>query len=488
MSLIKTVIAAVTLLALYACLAVYREHLIPHNADAERARWLLTGDEPAYLLAARAWAVGDGLNLRHVHEHGEHLKFYDCDIMGPGQFSWRNHLASGHNPLLDRSGWWGDKQFKHHMPGFPLLIAPLSGLHQFRWAVALFEGLLVTALAVFLLWQVRRLPPCWFCAAALAVLAFLGAAPIAFYTTQAFPETAAGVFALMALVLVVSPQPLIRMLGSAVLVATLWLTPRMLPGVILADMVLAYSAVRQRRWLELLVIGAGLALFFGYNLFIWGTFTPPALDPNSPLDPWRLFRGTLISFFGNDVGLFFLNPATWIGAVAAVGLILRHRDEQTLVWTALFVGAVAAVAIYPCWRAGTCPAGRYQTILAYLLLLPALRAFMMASDPWRARLLTTLLVLSAIGLSSGLFMAVEPRFWFRDYHPLFGYVPLQRFYSWLPSSDPAQFGLKRYSIYWLLVFCATLGLFDAGRWLKAGFSYLAGQAAGRSRGPSSRRC
>jgi len=463
---IKIIVAAVALGALYLLLGVYREHIIPRGADREQQLWLLTGDEPAYLLAARAFADGDGLDLGPAHRRGEHLAFYDRDIIGPTQYTWRHYLASGrHHPLLDRSRWWGDQQIKHHLPGFPLLIAPLAHRTQFRWSVAWCEALLICALAAVLLWRARALPLLWFTASAATVVVFLGCAPIAFYSTQAFPETAAGVCALLALMLLAGSRPWPRVWGCALLAVTPWITPRLLGGVGLADVVLLIYALRRRRWAELAVIVAGVLLFIGYHLFIWGSCFPPAFDPANRVQLRLLGRGLLISFFGNDVGLLFLNPALWVGVAAAVLVVLYYADDGIWIWTAVFLGVLLGVAMLPVWRAGMCPAGRYQTILAYLLLLPTLRAFAVASNRWRARLFATLLALGVLGVVIGLGMAREPRFWFRDYHPLFGYAPLQRFYDWLPPSDPARFGLKRYSLYWLLCFGATLGLYDAGRWL-----------------------
>ena len=475
----KLIVGLATVAVLFLLLGVYREHLIPFHADREQQLWLLTGDEPAYLLAARAFADGDGLDMWPAHERNEHLQFYDRDIMGKTQYSWKYYLACGHRPLLDRASWWGDKQIKHHMPGFPLLMAPFSRLHQFRWAMALSQALLICALATVLLWHVRGLPSRWFGGAALAVLCWLGCAPIAYYSTQAFPETTAGVFVLLALLLLSGQRPLPRVLGGGLLTATLWITPRMIGGVLLADVVLIFNAIRRRRWSELAVISVGVLMYFGYHLFIWGTFFPPAFDPANRIQTRLLLRGILICFFGNDVGLLFLNPALWIGVVATLLILLRHRDETVWVWGAVFVGCLLGVAMLPVWRAGVCPAGRYQVVIAYLLLLPTLRAFNVASDRWRMRLITSLGILGTVGIMIGLFMAQAPNFWFRDYNPLFGYKPLQPYYDWLPPSDPVRFGLKRYSLYWLLFFCATLGLYDTRRKL----SFLLRGWQGRSRDP-----
>ena len=52
---------------LFGLFSIARECLVPHGADFDRARWRLTGDEPAYLLTApRPWIVGDRAKARRA--------------------------------------------------------------------------------------------------------------------------------------------------------------------------------------------------------------------------------------------------------------------------------------------------------------------------------------------------------------------------------------------------------------------------------------
>ena len=511
MTRLKAIIASAAVLVLFLWLGVFRAELIPQHANREQQLWLLTGDEPAYLLAAQAFAAGDGLDMGPAQRRQEHLRFYDGDIMGPGQFNRAWHGLGG-DPTSARARWWADKQIKRHAPGFPLLLAPLAGCQQFRWTAAVTEALLMCALAALLLWRARTLATTTYAATALAVLCFLGGAPSAFYAAQMYPETSTGVLAVTALTLFTARRRWEHLAGCVLLTVLLWFSPRMLGGVLLACGILGWSALRRRDWLELLLLGAGCALFFGFNLFVWDMLLPmslagsskllalgcgvalvgsallykfmrprwwlvtllalggaaflalqqvsPALTGGGPLK--HLGQQLLIMFLGNDVGLLFLNPALWLGVVAACWLLCHQRDEAFYLWAALFIGVLVSVAVVPEWRAGTCPAGRYGVIPAYLLLVPVLRVFALASPAWRVRLLTTLVVLGGVGLVTGWFMAQAPNFWFRDYHPLFGYVRLQRYYDWLPASEHLR---PKPILLWLLCFSATLGLFDAGRFL-----------------------
>lgn len=518
----KGALSAVTLGVLFLLLGVYREHIIPVHADHEQQRWLLTGDEPGYLLAGVAFAAGDGLDLGPAQRRGEHLRFFDREILEPGQFTWTWHFG-GRQPMFTSSNWWGTQQIKRQMPGLSILIAPLAHCHQYRWAVAFTEALLICVLAALLLWSVHRLPLFMFSSAAWAVLCFLACAPIAFYATQVFPETFTGVFLVLSLLMFDSQKSWQRQAGALLLVATLWLTPRVMGGVCLAVGVLVWHACRQRSWGEVAICVVGLALFFAYNLAVWDMLLPTPLEMGSKTAAimgamvlligvvvwrWRprgwvimgmgwglalvllvhsvclqgaasvldqnsqglaklewICHNFCVVFFGNDVGIFFLNPALWLGFVAVIWLFFFRRDEFFWLWSALFIGVLMSIAITPEWRAGTCPAGRYGTIPAYLLLLPLIRFFASAPPVWGKRVLVALVGLGIVGLTMGWLMAHAPNFWYRAYHPLFGYPKLQPFYDWLPPSDPARVGFKVYCFCWLLIFCFILGGYDAGRWL-----------------------
>ncbi len=459
----RLAVALLTLAALWVAWAGYRGQLVPRQAEAPANRWLLTGDEPAYLLAAQAMAAGEGLDLWPAHQRGDHLRFWDRDIVGPDQYTWAAYQATGRPVLLDRSAWWGGKQIKHHMPLLPLVLAPATRTGPIRWSAGVTLALLLAGGAAACLW--RWLPARgagqWRVAGAVFVV--LAGLPVGYYTCQLYPEALAVALLLTGCSLLCGERRLAQGLGWVALFAALWATPRVTGGVVAAALLGTGWYVRQRTWRLAWLPALGLALYLAYHLFLWGWICPPAYDPyNQPsarLIPVNFAR----LLFDNQVGLLFLNPALGAGLAAAVVLVARRgRTLPVAVWLLLWIGTVVGVAVLPTQRAGMCAAGRYEVIPAALLVVPL--AELLAGggeDRWRRRVGVMLAGLSLAGLAIAVWVARDPRLWFRAYHPLFGYPSLQPFYDLLPRAGSPWFwpGVAAWSAAWL----ATLFAYDAGR-------------------------
>lgn len=100
-------------------------------------------------------------------------------------------------------------------------------------------------------------------------------------------------------------------------------------------------------------------------------------------------------------------------------------------------------------------------IPAYLLAFPLIRLLCADLTVWRRRLMPPLSLLGIPGLAISLVVATRPSFWFRSYHPLFGFDKLRRFYDLLPPSQgPAHLWL---SLAWLGGFVLLLFLFRLKR-------------------------
>ncbi len=463
------VFASLTLLA---ALSFYRERLVPHGASPERRAWLLTGDEPCYLLAAQAAARGDGLDMRRVREGETHLAFQKRAVISASIYTWAFYRAAGLRPWIDRSQAWGAAQIRHHLPLYPFVVAPFTRVAQIRWTTGCFQAVLVSVTAFVLLWtyarSVRKVWP-----AALVILLFLGGLPAGYYTSQMYPETLAGVMVTLALCAVLQDRVRARRLGYMLLFVAMWVSPRVIGGVVA---VTAWELGRQftarRQWGDTLCFVVGWLAYCGYHLAVWGTPLPPAYDPANRVTLSLLPTGLLRCLLANDVGLFVLNPVLWVGfAAGIVQWLWKPSDRTTLFWSLFFVGTWAGVALLPVARAGTCPAGRYQVLLAYLLVFPALRALTSEALPlWRRRFLWALLVLAPFTLIIGYAVGLAPNYWFRAYHPLFGYPGLQRFYGLLPDPKSGWFLVQCGA--WIGVLSALLYLPDAthrmGRSLRKG--------------------
>jgi hypothetical protein len=204
---------------------------------------------------------------------------------------------------------------------------------------------------------------------------------------------------------------------------------------------------RARRHLDLGALVLGWLVFLAGNFWVWGSWLLPNPNPASRNSLAFLPEGTFRFFLGNDVGLIFLSPVTWVCLVAAFVNLLRLRGRLDFAWAALFAGIFAGIASFPDFRAGTCPAGRYQVIPAFLLAFPLIRLLGSGLTAWRRRLLPPAYLLGAAGLAISLTVATRPSFWFRSYHPLFGFDEFRRFFTLLPPlQGPARLWL---SLAWL---------------------------------------
>jgi hypothetical protein len=195
-------------------------------------------------------------------------------------------------------------------------------------------------------------------------------------------------------------------------------------------------------------------------------------------------RGFLRYFFGNSVGLLLLAPVAWTGIVCLARLLRRPaRDPAILPAAALALGIALSVATFPAFRAGTCPAGRYQVAEAFVLLVPVLLFLGIEPEesPWRRRVRFLLALLGAATLSLGAWLAVHPRWWFERYHPAFRHPRLQPHYGWLPDFDGRWLGPL---VLWLSLFVAATFAPDVLRFARRRLSGVLA-ACGRSAGAGS---
>ncbi len=433
---------------LFAAFSWHRSHLIPRDADFERAQWLLTGDEPGYLLLAQAIAAGDGLDVRPSHLRSSFLTFQSRAVIGPDQWTWEAYRTLGFKPWLDRSKSWGDRQILPRLPLFSAAVSPLvRQTSHLRWLIGCLQALLVAGTAVMLAAFAARDNPKAGIHSAAGLLFVLGSIPIAYYTTQMFPETLAGLLLLCALAWRARSLRVAGLVGNTLLVLALWTTPRVAAGILAATVVLAVHDWRKHRYANVGTLVLGWLVFICWNLWVWGSWMQPNQNAASQNSLAFFPQGVLRFFLGNDVGIIFLSPVMWVCLVAGVVNLMLLRNHLDLAWAALFAGILAVVASFPDVRAGTCPAGRYQVIPAYLLAFPLIRLLCSDLTVWRRRLVPLLYVLGIPGLAMALVVATRPSFWFRRYHPLFGFEEFRRFYALLPPAQgPALLWL---SLAWL---------------------------------------
>lgn len=442
---------------LFVVFSLIRDILVPADADFDRARWRLTGDEPAYLLTAQAIASGNGEDVSRVHAAQTWTNYYPRPVIGDRQWTWGDYRRLGCSYWIDRSSAWGEtRQVIQRPPLISVFAAPFALRPTGVRRAVLSAHVLFAVVAAFLLcaYAVRSgASGPW---AAWTVVSYFGALPIVYYTAEIFPEVLVGALDAIALMLCRSRRSVMRSVAAALLIVSLWGTGRVVPAVAIVSLLLAWREIRDRNWATVAVYVAGWAAYISYNLNLWGYPVPPTPPNGGTLTLGTLRVGLLANFFGNDIGLFMLCPVAVVGIWALAMLLIGHRDDPATWPCLLYTCALASVvASFSNPRAGTCPAGRYQVAQAFALVVPPLVLLVRskATNPSGRRLRWLLAALGVPSLAMGVFVGIHPSWWFERYHPLFKVKALNPHYAVLPDFH------GRWIIpllFWLLLFTALL--------------------------------
>ena len=430
-------VPAIASLLLFGLFSIARESLVPRNADFDRARWRLTGDEPAYLLTAQAIASGDGEDVSRVHASGTYSNFQHRIVIGRAQWTWSNYKRLKCPHWIDRSESWGEtRQVIQRPPLIAAFAAPfaLSQSHP-RWSILLALGAFASLSAFLLLSLTARrdrsaIPPAFAC------IAVFGSMPVLQYTAAIYPEILMGCLLALSMALWRHGNPILHALAVLPLVASLWGSGRVVPAIGLASIAMAWQEIRARRFVAPALLVAGWCGYIAYNLWLWGYPVPPTPENGGTLDLSRIPVGLAENFIGNDVGLFLLCPVSIVGAACCIVALVRHRGDPAVVPATLLAAGVAlVVASFSNPRAGTCPAGRYQVVQAVILLVPIL--ICLGENPggsvFRWSLPASLFALGAISLAMGITIAFHPSWSFERFHPFFKIKRLQPYYRFLPD-------------------------------------------------------
>lgn len=427
---------AVVLLGMAAVLigayAFCRAQLIPRHASEAQRAVLLTGDEPDYLLTAVSLAREHDLNVADNIARADYLLFQTRPV-GGGDFDFFNRITKG-RIAADRERW-GDARYMQHRPGISATVAPvfvLAGSDYRWWAYVLISSLLV--LTVVGAWSAAVR---YGTDRGLAGVACLGTAlgpPVLFYANQVYPEVVAGCLLLMAVLACMAGG--IRVWCSIpALMAVVWFTDRALPlfAVLALTALWRLPAGWSRRVAGLLLAG-NVCLFGLYCQHRFGLPLPMShneiFDCSIVLVPRRLFQ---ILFDGMQGWVWLFPPVLLLPALAWSLVKERPLPVVPLALLVALLLGLAMVASFGDWRGGTNPRGRYY-VIPQLLLLPLwfhwFRSGSGIANRTRTRWFLFLVTFTLIPLC---WVARTPSWWYRPYHPFFGWEPIQRYYAWIPS-------------------------------------------------------
>jgi hypothetical protein len=292
-----------------------------------------TADEPQYLMTAISLGEDRSLDVADERAAGRFRDFHRVDLPLQEATEAGGRRVSPHDPLL---------------PALLALPVAIGGWVGAKVALALVAGVL----AALMLWVavLRFAVPLGL--AALAVVTFSMAAPLAIYGTQVYPELPAALAVTVAVAALTGP---LRRGGFAVLLVALvalpWLSVKYVPVTVALGGVTLYLLVRRgraRTATGLVVAGAAAALLYAVAHQAWyggwtvyaagshftgGEATVVGTAPNYPGRAVRL-AGLLVD---RGFGLVVWQPA-YVLVVPALAALVRRRPPG---WEALAAGLAA---------------------------------------------------------------------------------------------------------------------------------------------------
>ena len=429
-SFITFLFLILTALVFFAGLSFIRGRLVPWNSTPENRDLLLTGDEPEYFLAAWSLAHDGDMNLRNNLLNEDSKKFQNnlvCDLYHGG----REYFKRVSPSLREGPEAWKDLQLLVHRPGTAALIAPAAWFpEKMRWLAYAIISLLVTFCSICFIFFAGEAGVSFFMSVALTFL-FVFSPPGVFYANQAFPEIPVAMLLTLASMLLWRPSPLRLYVACVLLVLIPWFSDRAIPAAGILALYAFFLAPGPTRWGLVLIFSVGAILLMRYYYFRFGVLWPLHHNPFYSCSVNAIVPNLPKLFFDAGRGIFWLFPALLLYPLAFVRAFrLRQYRFFLGVNFLMFVLSVCLVASFPDWRAGVCPAGRYGVLLQWLAF-PVILLWVRAGIGPVSRVF--LFVLLAFSVVEIIFLIPYPCFWYRNYHPLFGYECLQPYYDFLPQ-------------------------------------------------------
>lgn len=445
---------AVVVGSLVFLLATYtRVQLVPFNADETRRDFLLTGDEPRYLMTALSIAKDGDLDLANNEAHKDYLLF-QRSFSGAGRdFAFYNELT--HNRIITQKKRWGGALYSPHNPGTSFLLAPVFLLanHNYRfWSYTVISLCFVffCSFSIYYLQQVIQLP----LDVILVVCLVCGLSPpVYFYMNQVFPELVAGI--LLALIGILFLKKKQSSLVPFVLAAlAIWFTERaILASLLLCAAGFFYLPTKKLKFGAVVILGSSGVLFAWYCWLRFGVPYPILnnlkLSFSFAKTPQRLFQ----IFFDGKYGWVWLFPAVLL-LPAMIWEVLKSK-QRTLNHLSLVLALVVVlilIAAFDDRAGGTCPRGRYFVIPQFLFLVLSL--VWLQPENGRMGKFFWIVGLGGLSLMQLFWLAPNPRWWFAGYHPLFYWKSIQPYFTYLPllpdDADKSQW-LRLFKITPLLI-------------------------------------
>lgn len=430
-----------------ATFSLARSRLVRLGAEGPAQAYLLTGDEPSYMLLAHSLVTDGDFNLynNRVNKDGRFFGMERCDEHGA------------------RKDWGKKEIYSIHTPGLAIVIAPAYalGLHgplAPRTAVCLFMNLIAALLAVnvYLFCSeitgegetaYPRTGKPWAALACTAAVVFTP--PVIFYSNLVYPELPAALFILYALRHTIphlkgrpttaptreahgtphAPRPTPpQILTSCAIAALPWLSFRFaIPALVLLWLLIRSSQRLSptRRYAGtpcLFLFTVSLIFFFYYQYRAFGTINPAAgylYQRFSQRDLLRGMDGAVGLIVDGGHGILTWSP---VYILSLTGILLLSREQRKIgsrIIT-LLLAIYLPGALYMHWWGGFAPPPRYMVVPAPLL--GALLSYALSRNP-RTSFIALYGLLLAASLLFGYIGCRHPGLLYRHRHIVTNYRP-----------------------------------------------------------------
>jgi hypothetical protein len=344
------------------------------------------GDEPHYLVITQSLLHDRDLKIENNHRREDYRAYFNGSLKP-------DYLALGKDGQI----------YSIHPVGLPVLAMPAFALAGYHGVVAML--IVMAALASTLSWRWARVTTGSAGAATFAWAATALTAPFLFNSFTVYPEVPAALAVIAAIGWRPESASTGMMLFRGMAIGTLpWLSTKYAPMAAAVTIVALLRGGWNRRAATALLmpIGIGLAAWFGFFVWIWGSPSPSAPYGLSEPMTWRhLAHGGPGLIFDQEYGIVATAPVL---AIAFAGIMQMLRSggapaRRAMELTFIFGALLCTVGAFHIWWGGEASAGRPVTSGLLLFGLPIASFFASTSTRRPARAGCHLLLVSSLAIA-----------------------------------------------------------------------------------------
>lgn len=423
--------------------------LVHPNTKKNKRYYLLTGDEPHYLLITHSLVFDRDFNLYNNVENKDSLLYYDRAVNGfSGGVELFGRYAKG-KKITAQKEYWTNKRYSNLNFGLPIILSPWYWLgvlwdNQIRLCIILFLNILTSFLAINIFLLSYKISNNKFGSLFATLCAGLSM-PIIFYSRQVYPDLPAALFLIYSFRKICEKDfnSIFKALSISLCISFLpWLHEKYILLALLCSFYFVYQWWRQGHtgW-GIGVFSApflvSLCLQMRYYYLLFGVPYPINMHPGFYMS--ALLKGALGLFLDSGHGLI---PYAPIYIISIIGIVLAIKERKNIFWFLAFpIGIFLTTACFSEWWGGFCPAGRYL-----VPVIPFLTPFI--AYGYEKTNKGIVLILGLIGICIGLGGMFLPGRLYTHMHPFISYTKLKGIF---PNMIEPNFSQYRLAIIWIIL-------------------------------------